>query len=94
MRVTLAVAALVLAFASAAHANNPPLAPHTLPASSGFHVITFGTGVQARDKLRSCLANEVSSRTAVGRAARKILPVACEQPPRSQLLVTLVLAGG
>ena len=94
MRVMLVVAALVLAFASAAHANNPPLARHTLPSSSGFHLITFGTGKQAQTKLRSCLANQLSTRTAVGREARKILPVACEQPPRSQLLATLVLVGG
>ena len=93
MRVTLALAAAALAFASAAHANNPPLAPTKAPTLSGLHFVTFGNRSQLGKRLTSCHASRVAPRGAVGRAARKLLPVACEQPPRVQLAF-IIFAGG
>ena len=93
MRVTLAVAAVALALIPAAHANNPPLAPAKAATLSGFHLITFGNSSQSSKRLSSCHASKVAPRGVVGRAARKLLPVACEQPPRAQLAI-LVLLGG
>jgi hypothetical protein len=91
MRVTLALAAAALAFASTAHANNPPLAAPKPISLSAIHVIKFGP--RAEQQVRSCLANGVTSRGAVGRIARKLFPVACEQPPRSRLAI-IALVGG
>jgi len=91
MRVTLALAAAALLFASTAHANNPPLAPPRHVSLSGIHMITFGP--RSEKELRSCLANQVAPHSAIARAARKLLPVACEQPPRSQLAIAALLGG-
>lgn len=91
MRVTLAIAALALALASGAQANNPPLSPPKPLNISGVRVITFAP--HSEDRLRSCLASRVAPRGAVGRAARKLLPVACEQPPRPQLAIIALIGG-
>lgn len=93
MRVTLAAAAVALALVPAAHANNPPLAPTTPATLSGLRVVAFGNSSRSEERLRSCLANQIAPRGTLGRAARKLLPVACEQPPRSQLAI-IVFAGG
>ncbi|HSX21228.1 MAG TPA: hypothetical protein VLE97_00465 [Gaiellaceae bacterium] len=93
MRVTLAALAAALAFASAAYANNPPIAPTKSPTLNGLRVIAFGTTSRSEDRLRSCLANQVGSRGVIGRAARKLLPVACEQPPRANLAIIALLGG-
>ena len=92
MRVTLAIAAAALAFASTAHANNPPLAPVNPATLSGLRVVNFGSRSDLSKRLISCHASRVA-RGVVGRAARKLLPVACEQPPRTQLAI-IALAGG
>lgn len=93
MRVTLAIAAAALALASAAQANNPPVASTKSPTLSSLRVMTFGNRSQLSKRLTSCHASRVAPHGAVGRAARKLLPVACEQPPRVQLAIS-VLAGG
>ncbi|HET8892741.1 MAG TPA: hypothetical protein VFM96_01405 [Gaiellaceae bacterium] len=93
MRVTLAIAAAALALASTAHANNPPLAPMKPATLSGLRVVIFGNRAQLSKRLTSCHASQVAPRGVVGRAARKLLPVACEQPPRTQLAI-IVFAGG
>ena len=92
MRVTLAIAAAALALASTAHANNPPLAPVKPATLAGLRVVAFGSRSELSKRLTSCHASGVS-RGVVGRAARKLLPVACEQPPRTQLAI-IALAGG
>jgi len=69
---TIAVALfLLVAVPAAAKGPVPP------PALRGLHVVTL-TAPQKRTALRSCVANHA-------RIARKFAPVACEQPPRSQL---------
>lgn len=93
MRVTLAALAAALAFASTAHANNPPIAPTKATTLSGLRVITFGNRSQLSKRLMSCHASQIAPRGVIGRAARKLFPVACEQPPRTQLAI-IVFAGG
>jgi hypothetical protein len=93
MRVTLAVAAVALALVPAAHASNPPLAPPKPLNLSGLRVVTFGNSPRSEERLRSCLANSVAPRSVVARAARKLLPVACEQPPRANLAIIALLGG-
>lgn len=93
MRVTLAIAAAALALASTAYANNPPLTPAKPAALTGLHFVTFGNRSELSRRLISCHASGVEARGVVGRAARKLLPVACEQPPRTQLAI-IALAGG
>jgi hypothetical protein len=77
-----AVAAVALSFAgSAAAASWPPPVPQTL------HVIKL-EHAHARAETRSCMVRE-------GRAkvARWLAPVACEQPPRSQVLIAALYGG-
>ena len=87
MRVALVVIALALSLAPAASASfGPPLsglrsalqaAPKTLPL----------TTIKTRDRpASSCIVHAVRSRGVAGRIERKLAPVACEQPPRSQLI--------
>jgi len=85
MRVTLALAAAALLFASTAHANNPPLAPPRHVNLTAMHAIKLSS--RSEESLRSCLANQIAPHSAVARAARNLLPVACEQPPRTQLAI-------
>ena len=91
MRVTLAIAAAALLFATTAHANNPPLSPPRHVNLSAIHVLKFGP--RSEESLRSCLANQIAPHSAVARAARKLLPVACEQPPRAQLAIIALIGG-
>jgi hypothetical protein len=93
MRVVAALAALALFLAPAAYANDPPLHSTAAGGLSGLRVVTLGSGDRGQSRLQSCLANQLAGRTAVARAARKLGPVACEQPPRSQQLAIIVLAG-
>jgi hypothetical protein len=64
---------------SASAAMWPPPAQHAPP------VVTLTPG-QAHAAVRSCMAQD--TRTKI---AHWLAPVACEQPPRSQLLLTTIL---
>ncbi|HEY8029690.1 MAG TPA: hypothetical protein VIE38_09295 [Gaiellaceae bacterium] len=74
------VALLVAAPASATMLPPPPV-PQTL------HVLTL-SHAPARFSSHSCMA-----RSARVKLARWLAPVACEQPPRSQLLLASTLFG-
>jgi hypothetical protein len=80
-RIAVVVAALVLA--APAGASIWP-APSRLPA----HALKV-LSVHAPARTHSCMAQQ--SRAKI---ARWLLPVACEQPPRSQLLLVAPLFGG
>jgi hypothetical protein len=69
---TIAVVLVLLAAVPAAAKG--PVPP---PALRGVHVVSI-TAAPKRTALRSCAAQRA-------RIARKLAPVACEQPPRSQL---------
>ncbi|HXY81682.1 MAG TPA: hypothetical protein VEH55_09965 [Gaiellaceae bacterium] len=75
---------LLLALAPAAGAMRPPLAP-SMGAASGWlrPVQLAGTGPR---QTASCSAH----REHAGALERKLLPVACEQPPRTQLKTDLL----
>jgi hypothetical protein len=84
MRVALIVLALALFVAPAASASfGPPLVsvPSTLRTVP---LVPFKAG--GARPLASCSAHEVRSKGASGRVERKLAPVACEQPPRSQVI--------
>jgi hypothetical protein len=77
VRTLLAVLALAIACATA------PLASAMLPTPiglDGIHTIKL-----KQHKLASCSVQS-HKRKGAGKVARKILPVACEQPPRSRVL--------
>jgi len=75
---------LLLALAPAAGAMRPPLAPNMPAASSWVRPLPLaGTG---RKQTASCSAH----REHAGALERKLLPVACEQPPRSQLKIDVL----
>jgi hypothetical protein len=86
---TLAAIAVVLALAPVAAAAKPR--PPILP--NGVQVIRVDTGAKPRQASCSEHSRENSK---LGKATRKILPVACEQPPRVQLVgigsITALLA--
>lgn len=70
------LAALACGLASSASAVNlPPIG------LGGIHVIK----ISHQKDSKSCAATS-RSRKAVGKVARKLKPVACEQPPRAKLL--------
>jgi hypothetical protein len=77
-----AIAALVAAPAAAA--SLPPIGSGQQAWRGATHTIVLGTP-QRRSPL-SCSAHAVRS---LGWLERKLQPVACEQPPRSNLLVRL-----
>lgn len=80
-RATLATVAAALALAAPASAAMwPP------PAMHGLHALAIERPRSA--ELRTCMAREQRTRV-----ARWLAPVACEQPPRSQLLVEALLGG-
>ncbi len=87
---TAALVILVLAIVPAASAKGPPAVGSGGPAASrAFRVfLRVGTS-QQRDRLQSCRAHlsrvRIPGPAAVGQIERKVAPVACEQPPRSQL---------
>ena len=75
---------LMLVLAAAAAATRPPLAPSMRAASGWVHPLQLaGTG---RKQTVSCSAH----REHAGALERKLLPVACEQPPRSQLKIDVL----
>jgi hypothetical protein len=83
-RSALAAFVLLLALAPAAGATRPPLAPGMPSASSWMRPLELaGSG---RKQTASCSAH----REHAGTLERKLLPVACEQPPRSQLKVDVL----
>jgi hypothetical protein len=78
------VAVAALAFAPAAGANRAPLAPSVPSLIRLSHSIAL-TAAASKRQTASC-----SVRRAHGNAVeRKILPVACEQPPRSEVKIDL-----
>jgi len=87
MRSALAATAttvLLLVLAAAAAATRPPLAPSMRAASGWVRPLHLaGTG---RKQTVSCSAH----REHAGTLERKLLPVACEQPPRSQLKIDVL----
>ena len=80
-RIAVLVSALVLAAPAGASIwpAPSPLAPHALKLER----------LHAPARTHSCMAQQ--SRAKI---ARWLLPVACEQPPRSQLLLAAALFGG
>jgi hypothetical protein len=78
MRALAAIAA-ALVLAPAAGAARPPL-PITY---NGLHVIKLQSVPKAKH-LASCSVHSKTN-TKLGKASRKVLPVACEQPPRVKL---------
>lgn len=74
-------AALILA-APASASIFPPPQPVTFQALRPVHV-------HAPARTHSCMAQQARAKI-----ARWLLPVACEQPPRSQLLLVTPLFGG
>ena len=83
------VAVAALAFAPAAGANRSPLAPSVPSLIRLSHSITLAGSASKRQQTASC-----SVRRAHGNAVeRKILPVACEQPPRSEVKINLAKQG-
>ena len=86
-RPALAATALVLALAlaSSAGATRPPLAPGMPPASAWVRPLSL-TGTTGGKQTASCSAH----RAHAGSLEQKLLPVACEQPPRSQLKIDVL----
>ena len=87
---TAALVIAVLAIVPAASANGPPAVGSGGPAASrAFHAFLRVGTTQQRDRLQSCRAHlsrvRIPGPAAVGQIERKVAPVACEQPPRSQL---------
>ncbi|MGZ4401039.1 MAG: hypothetical protein ACXVYM_09225 [Gaiellaceae bacterium] len=80
-----ALVLLLLALASSAGATRPPLAPSMPAASGAVHPLQLA-GTTRRKHTASCSAQ----REHAGTLERKLLPVACEQPPRSQLKVDVL----
>jgi hypothetical protein len=74
---TLAAIAAALILAPAAGAARPPLPIDPV------HVVQASPPAKAK-QLASCSVHSKAN-TKLGRASRKILPVACEQPPRVNL---------
>jgi hypothetical protein len=75
MRALLAIAVAALLWASAAAAATSPLPPKSWP------VIQLDRS-KTKDGQSSCTAR---SRDKIAGQRRKLLPVACEQPPRSKV---------
>jgi hypothetical protein len=76
----LAAIALALVLAPVATAAKPPL---PIP-WDGIHAMRIAPLAKHQG---SCAVHS-RTKTKLGKASRKILPVACEQPPRSQLVGT------
>ena len=83
-RATLATVAAALALAAPASAAMWPPPPTTY---RPMHVIEL-EGRTHSDATRTCMAREQRVKI-----ARWLAPVACEQPPRSQLLIAAALLG-
>ena len=76
--------AVVLMLAPAAGANRPPLAPSFPSLLRGVH--TLKVGGSGQKQIASCSAHRAHASS----FERKLQPVACEQPPRSQLKVDVL----
>ena len=76
MRLVALVTAVLVCAGSASAASWPPPVPQTL------HVIRLERA-HAPASTKACMANEQRAKI-----ARWLAPVACEQPPRSQLLIS------
>jgi hypothetical protein len=74
---TLAAIAVALILVPAAGAAKPPLPLR--PAT--FHIVRLAPPAK---HMASCSVHS-KAKTKLGRASRKVLPVACEQPPRVNL---------
>lgn len=83
-RAMLATVAAALALAAPASASMWPPPPTTY---RPMHVIEL-EGRAHSASTRACMANEQRAKV-----ARWLAPVACEQPPRSQLLIAAALFG-
>jgi hypothetical protein len=82
-----ATAALVLA--PAAGATRPPLAPSMPAELRGLHALSLAdSGKHAQTT--SCSVHRSRAGTTADKLGRKIVPVACEQPPRSQLKIDVL----
>jgi hypothetical protein len=79
------IAALAAAFVVAAPASASMLPP---PQLQTVHVLKVD-GMRTPARSHSCMAQQARLKI-----ARWLLPVACEQPPRSQLLLVAPLFGG
>jgi hypothetical protein len=79
MRMLLLVSAVAIACSAAA-----PLASAMGPPPIGLNGIRI-VKLTPQKQQKSCSV-QTRKRTGAGRVARKILPVACEQPPRSKVL--------
>jgi hypothetical protein len=78
------VVAGVLMLAPAADANRPPLAPSFPSLLRGVH--TLKVGGSGQKQIASCSAHRAHASS----FERKLEPVACEQPPRSQLKIDVL----
>ena len=78
---------LVLAAAPSAAASSAPT-----PTIATFHPRTVHLPLAPHRSSVSCSA-QTRTDPRVAKVARKILPVACEQPPRSETLIVPLLGG-
>ncbi len=88
MRLALTLTVLVLAAAVPVAASDASV--RTPPKVAAFHVIQFSK-TSAKPRLASCSAHTRTGKH-VAKVVKKILPVACEQPPRSRLGLDLARA--
>ena len=89
MRFLVAAAVIALGFAPAASAEfGPPLAsvPSTLHTVQIVHVQVVAAKDAESRAPSSCIVHSRRSIGAAGKVERKLAPVACEQPPRSQVI--------
>jgi hypothetical protein len=82
VRLAILVAALVLAAAAPAGASIWPA-----PSPQTIHAFKLAR-VHMRSDTRACMGNDTRAKV-----ARWLAPVACEQPPRSQLLLAPLIGG-
>jgi hypothetical protein len=80
------VAALLAAFAPSVSAKQPVvMAAHVTPAA---HIQVLRVPVSSADRrTRTCNARGSSKQTS--RVEKQLAPVACEQPPRSKVILTI-----
>ena len=86
MRFFLAAAVIALSLAPVASAEFGPPLP-SIPSALHTVQIVYIKGAEGRAP-SSCEVHARKSSGAVGKVERKLAPVACEQPPRSQITGT------
>jgi hypothetical protein len=86
MRIGLVVVALALSVAPAASASFGPALVGVPSTLQTLPLLPFKTGGERPPS--SCSVHAVRSPGVAGRIERKLAPVACEQPPRSNLVGT------